>query len=603
MRDLRLDLPQRAVSAIRQAHPETLTLPSAITALDEWVKKLSPDLEQFASVASVFEDSFTVADLIDLTGEEPKIVVDHVYSLIDSQVLVESEDGEQFSFEHLLVRDAYAARLPRKDATALHRRRYERIDHVTTKAHHVRRAGVRIKPPAAIASLIQAAHHLAGEGLYGEAIDLFTDAQRRSEGPLPVESLIAFAVALEVAGADGRRLRTQAFDIALESGDVKQALQAAIAGDRLVEWPDGNRNRAELLVRLDGLLQGTAELERLRLLAWESGLLGEHERAFNGSKTAQSLATTPDELFLAWFSSWPSQMRSRPTEWLPDVDPESIVDPGTRALYWETATIGHLMRGETEVGNRRTPMEELREVGGLLGSVTVAWHLELIASTMAFLAGELGRCQSLALKAHSTGVQFGFRTAYKVRDAQLFTILRATGSHGKLAGLLAEQPSGSGTPILKRAAVASALAASGRDEEASTCAASVLEEMSVAASPYSPVIAACVSDAVQPDSADGALVRAVLEPLRELNLVTGAGIGHVGPTARSLANVEPSESGRVELLEEAVITADRAGWPVWQVLCRMDLAAATGDDRHLTDALEEFAVTADLRDLVSQGQQ
>ena len=80
--------------------------------------------------------------------------------------------------------------------------------------------------------------------------------------------------------------------------------------------------------------------------------------------------------------------------------------------------------------------------------------------------------------------------------------------------------------------------------------------------------------------------------------VLANGVILAGPVDRALAVLALGEPGRIAHLEAAIAVADRQEARLWQVLCRLELAAL-GIDRHGEDA-QALADTPDLASLVAR---
>jgi len=528
---------------------------------------------------------------------------------VDSWDLIEhalnaTVPGHEFDFldgEPLV--DVPASKLKTAHAVRVREARIALIDQVltsetrlSTRALQALRIYQREKQlDPAIAVVTVRAHMLANERKHAVSVvaGVKEAANERSETPPWVsdleQSLASTPPAETNPGAVGMRARL--FDEAAHNKNWSLALEVAMEGGPEAERSDGDPDRLALLEQIppDGL-QTPLRFELALALFRQLTYVGRQDEARSWSDLLRELASTPNETLLssiARFVVGDVEDERAPIS-LPDAfDDMPPTSVNMRSL--QVVAMSHHERGSFEdaqvVQKRFTELVELR------GEPYRRWHLLLLQSMNMFVDGRLEDARQ------ASGAAFAFASLFNIFDAEKVHV-------GQLSNARLIDPNMPGIvdyeneyPASTSSSLSRALQAILRAQRTGDDAV----DQFLRTYDHRRLFAFAMVNLAAPHVRDPAVRAEIATRLRRrtgTSAIWGTGVLHLGPVDRNLARVVLDQSEIPGLLDNAVAVADRQQARLWQVVCRLDLAAVTEDDGARRQA-EELAITPDLQDLLT----
>jgi len=577
----RAALPVVAHELVRSAQTATLALqrgPVGVQHRDIWTERVGPASRRVAAIAAVVGMRFSVREVAALGDLTVDSVVDAVDDMLDASLLVAEERPDEFSFRHVLIHADFDEVLDRRERRRLH-----------LEASRAAAASGDVHAP-----LLDSARSFLRRGSFREAVEEYTKARTMALAELAIEDLLDFAEATSMSGGDGWDLRSVAFDRALADGDADRCLDVALSGALRTEDAMGQDRRVAMLERIDSAsLNDRRRAVHAAAVARELGLLGRHEAAIDIATAAMKDATTPADALVAWLGAWASCRALPPGQWpsLPE-DRHLVEDPELVSRVAQVECALALVLGDDAATRRH--LRDFAEHPHTRADPLRSWHADLVETTLLFVDGKWDEHRERANAAFGAASAAGVTAAFSARFAQEFVLQWLTGRHGALLPQFDAAAPDVNASLLAQAAHAVTLAEHAEHRSIATARiADLAERVHEFRSPLAPAAAALLARAPESCRSEevAGLLRAVLEPFRHSALVVGAALSHAGPAAWALSHVARNDNERATLLEEACAEADDWNLRVWSVVCRRDLAAATGAAEPLRRAAELAAGT------------
>lgn len=370
-----------------------------------------------------------------------------------------------------------------------------------------------------------------------------------------------------------------AFDTAIATEQWGLAYEIAMAGLPEAERSDGDPERLKKLeaIPIDAL-NPTYRFSLALALTRNLVFIGREEEARQWARTASELASKPSEELLVYIAQAFVGETDDAREPIPL--PKAAEDAPWEELSLQSlqvAVMSHLERSSWE---RTAPLQARFEtLVESSGEPYRRWHLLLLKSMTHFVAGRLTESAAAAEQAHSYASLFDIADADGVLLAQLSNAGVVHAGFGTIEDYLSQFPM-SASSVHGRALLAVASAA--RDDG------EAVERFLRTFSHRSRAIFTFPIVALIAPFARGLEVRKEIEAnIRRragTSIIYGTGALHLGPADRTLARIVDAKPQAIAHLRDAIEVADRQRAPIWQVTCRLDLAAATGQAKHHTAA-------------------
>lgn len=222
------------------------------------------------------------------------------------------------------------------------------------------------------------------------------------------------------------------------------------------------------------------------------------------------------------------------------------------------------------------------------------WHLMLLESMSAFVKGDFELAAELSNRATQFAEVFG------ITEAELGSLGQQANAHWVHPGF----PDAPETPMRYTANEASVLtrlvtAVRSAKHDGGAAVNSFVRSFNYRSGTIwtLPVLAAVACFITDDDLVPPIVDR--LRPRSGTSAILGSGVLHLGPVDRILGQLTESSDDRLDHLRKAVDVADRQRTPLWQVICRLDLAKSTEDDQYRVQA-RAFATTPALQQIVRE---
>lgn len=624
---------------------DRIDLPEGVTeVVGRRLSRLGPDADTVLGVAAVVGREFDLAVVEAVSRLDRDVVVDALDEAVHSGLVAEDPDAVgRFQFTHALVRRTLTdeisatrrARLHQRIAEAMEpdadraeattgageveRRRLIEVAHHSLEAvplgdpwraaQHVRRAGDRVlselayeqaaalfdaaldtldglAPPDRDALELRAqvvlgageARVLAGdlEGAKEAFRRSIEDAAVLGDGQLRARATLGFGTALG-SGVG--------FEFGLPSAELVDLLEAALAG---LPGGDGSM-RAMLTARLGAALASSPD---------PSAAVPTARAALEMAERLGSPATIAFSLNAMRAAAWARIDREEQRHLTDRLIHAAIVagDPllELQGRVWQVAD--GLEDGDPEAVE--LAHAELVTLVDRLRLPQYRWYLELYGATRALIDGDVERSEQLALQALERGGPMGDLNVDLAFGGQTYLQWVERGWLDQLVPIAEEQVARLPGVAAWRAALAQALAAAGRDEEAGALLRATLEEVSAAPpEPLRRATLGVLSDVAHRlgDARAAATLHELMLPedgsmatLAQMAGFAGAMAHHLGVAALTAGDLDRAEAH----LRRAARQHHRLGAPGWEarslllqaeVLLRRDGRAATTAARDLVD--------------------
>lgn len=573
---------------------------SASEALGIYSNSFSQLAQTVGLGAAVLGHTVDLHELTSLLGLDPDATRQGCQELIRGEFFRETSAPDRYSFVHALHREAMLALATDDQFHSLHRNAAELLTNIKRQARHYAAAVPLVDESIARDALIKASCVYFEEGAWRECASVLRDAQRRSNESLAIEDLCRFAAALDLSGANGSLLREKAFQAACAQADWSLALQVATSGVQAAERVHGDAERTALLERVP--YEKLDSHERFTLattLVRQRLFLGPASEAVRWCKLAQQEASTPDENLMAFVNSALTSGDAAPVSALVvPSDFEAVASDITKLRGLQISAISHLERASS--GEVEPILAKLSHLTNGADDPYRTWHHMVLSDALMFISGEMQAAGEMSIRTSEYGQRHGIGDAEGAHLAFVF-FAHLINEQLHLLRPDLERFAGAGRSLVHRLMTAVVANAGPRRsaeaaEDISTVALECVESRSMFAIPTLILGVEEIRAAVNQDSRE--LIYNHLLPRAATASVLANGVILAGPVDRALAVLALGEPGRIAHLEAAIAVADRQEARLWQVLCRLELAAL-GIDRHGEDA-QALADTPDLASLVAR---
>lgn len=463
------------------------------------VRRLGPAAERLLATAAVIGREF---DLDVLTGVVEDTRESEAIDLIEGATaaqLVSELPGrpDRYQFTHALTQHTLHDDLSSARRRRIHRRVAEVLEERVAKSgedrvaelarhwyegggpddwsrvlDHVCRAGERALDDLAPDE---------AERWYLRGLELIDrQAAAAPHGQLRAEVLIGLGEAQRRVGDPAfRQTLLAAADLARAVGDADRLARAVLANTRGFASAIGRVDRervAALEAALD--LAAPASSERALILAWlalEHGYDSELEARRRWVGEALAIARRLDEgstlARLALPASEalrnPATLAARRAMLHEALEAASRGDdPATRFWVTDAVMVTDIEAGDWPAARER--LEVVRRLAAAVGEPSMTWVARWTDAVDALRSGDHGRAEQLAFEAYELGVQAGQADATAIWGGQLIAIRWVQGRLGELVDVIGQAAHDNPNLVAFRAALASALCACDRRDEAAT---------------------------------------------------------------------------------------------------------------------------------------
>lgn len=387
--------------------------------------------------------------------------------------------------------------------------------------------------------------------------------------------------------------RAQLFRYAARHQNWSLALEIAMEGLPEAELIEGDPERLALfnaipISDLDPSLQFALALALTRHLVYAD----QEAEALQWAATTRSLASTPDEKLLSYITS--AFVSDAADERTPIPLPAAFDDAPSvsiNMLSLQVAVMNHLERDSYD---RAAALQ--RRFTSLVETCAEPyrrWHLLGLQSMTKFVSGELRAAQAAAQAAHQYAGLFGITDAEITLIGQLSNARLIDPGFPGIDNYVADYPASADSNLSRALQAVDHARRSGGD-----AVDQFLQTYNYRSRTFFTFAVVTLVAPFIRDTRVRSEVETRLRARTGTSAIWGTGALHLGPVDRTVAQLvdEPDETR--QLLTDAVAIADRQRTRVWQVICRLDLAAVTNQSSHHDDAVA-YATTSDLEHLVS----
>lgn len=459
----------------------------------------------------------------------------------------------------------------------------------------------RASDPAVTAATIHA-HRLAGMHDYDEAIlAVARHACDVSDGEPDWLSQLASepATPQPTAGTTSdphdqgeAASREHLFLEAAHDDDWHLALEIAMTGLPMAERVFGDPERLRLLLaippeKLDQTREFLLSITVARHLSWA----GNDDEAVQWSKRARTLASTPAESAKAFVTG--AVVGDTLDERTPLPLPASFASAPNHAVNIHALQISLMSHWERSACADVEPLRErFTELVDESGDAYRRWHIMKLDSMQMLLQGEPKAAKAAARRAAEFAALVGIADGPSALMTQLTNAHWVHRGFSGIANIRLDFPDQHGQ-IVWRSLDAFYQGATDEGHAATALLANYnYDGRGLFAFPQLVLLASVVTD---PDERQRIARR--LKARSGTSAIWGTGSMHLGPVDRALAFVVDDAADRDMHLATAVLVADRQCTPLWQVVSRLDLAAAVGNQELVRQA-ESYATTGALRELL-----
>lgn len=582
-------LPAVAAPLIAAADPETLALPEQLlgaSALARVTTSLSERAPEVAAAAAVLGHQFSIGALIALTELDESSIFSVLDQLWSAGLIIETDDPDQVRFRHVLIQRAFLEGVPLFRRGQLHRRASELADGPHDRADHQARAGALVPAETTAQSLRESARLYAEGRSWRKVAREIRRIDDLPDGHLDIAALTLWAQALDSSGADGSSHRRAAYSLAVEAREWEAALDAALSGLPQAELPDGDRERIDMLEGIPSAeLPAGRRFDRAYFLGRQYSLLGRDNAAvLRYADDALSMAVGPNQIGLRHVLRWMATRHiARRVHQIP---PEETFE-GSPQILMRIAQINAI--NLAELGDFEAALIEsnrFSELAATVGDPLRIWHAHGLRGMFLLNEARFDEAEVLALEtlqfANLHDMQQGTSTYIGHRVYTLDALDRLEELHP----LLEPFRSDLAPLLLGRAALVLGGYAAGETDLQDEIRAIVDEAHSRPGSTFSLIAIILMSRYLRDEVPD--LVpqtRATLERFGDNPVLAGFGAGGFGPTTRYVAQLIADPEEQAQLIDQAIVAADRQGPLLWRVWARLD-RAELGSPKALDQAVE-----------------
>lgn len=389
------------------------------------------------------------------------------------------------------------------------------------------------------------------------------------------------------------RMRARLFNEAASTQNWTQALEVALQGGPEAERMDGDPERIALLERIPtDALENSVRFKLALAFARHLVYAGREAEARTWANRTIQLATTPNDKLLSDVTRAivgdvtdhraaiviPADFHEMPVESLNSRSMQVVV-----MSHHERSSAGDAINAQQWYARLVEHHAEPQR----------RWHLLLLQSMNRFVAGMLTEAIDAARAAFDYGSLFEIADAEITFAGQLSNARLIDPSLPGVDDITREFPSSESSTLCRGLQAISQARRTGDD-----AVDQFLRTYDYRNGMYFTFgLVSALAPYVR-SSAVRAEIETQLRQRTGTSVIWGTGVLHLGPVDRILARIVADPSEIPELLTNAIAVADRQHACIWQVICRLDLAAATTDLAVRREA-EAMAITPELRDLVT----
>jgi|GEM_PF-3203544 len=592
-------LPGVAKFMLRNADPQTLLLPSfdssqaQIRVFDPYIQQLASPTVEVGAAAAVCGMSFSVNELTAVSGSTEDQVLSACEALMRTGFVAESDRPDEFAFIHLLLRNALIGAISDARRARLHKRLAARSTDVHEKARHLAAAESIVGPEAAAVALTRSAYRHIETLSWREAAAAFQKAIAAHPESVSFDDRVRFAGALDLSGADGTVVRTEAFNAAAKQGQWDRALNAACSGLPGAERISGDRDRLALLEQIPATAL-TSDEKRRRL---ETVLV--RQRTFVGETKPRSLSGDSHEPLQTAVEAFVNQgvIGRLPDCYEPGTTFDDCQDPTLRARALQLQWLFDMERSSSPTSARVRRC--LEEVTASCEDPVRGWHLRVSVTLDLRLRGEWNAADWLIEESLRHGDQHGVGDARIAEVAQRLFVPWVSGRLDTFdTGRFDNADDGASQLARALRTTVETVQQDAPTGSFETITRELCATESLYTVPLLTIMAEAIAGHASPET--GRLVYERLEPRAGTCAVLANGVVHAGPVDCALAQL--ADDDRDRHLDAAIDTADHTGAVLWQVQTRLERAVdhsitSTERDR-LLDEAANLATNTSLRKLV-----
>lgn len=388
-------------------------------------------------------------------------------------------------------------------------------------------------------------------------------------------------------------VRNRLFATAARQENWSLAFEIAMEGLPEASRVEGDPERLALLesIPLTGL-EPSLRFSLASALVRQMIYAGREAEARQWSRTSSELAATPREQLLSFITR--AVVGDTEDQRAPIPVPEAFEDAPSEIINvrsLQVAVMSHLERASFD---QASPLQQrFTELVETSADPYLRWHALLLQSMTKFVNGWFHEATEAATEAFDYASLFGIVDAEIGLIGQLSNARLIDPSLPGIDDYQGKYPT-SASSSLSRALQAAAQAQRTGDDSVDK----FLETYDYNSRLF---FTFAVVNAVAPYVRSPNVRAEIAARLRERTgtaSIWGTGVLHLGPVDRTLARVLQDSTQTPALLNDAIDIADQQHSCLWQVICRLDQAAATGEESWRHEAAS-LAVTPDLKRLLS----
>jgi len=582
-------LPAVAAPLIASADPKTLALPeelSGASALARVTASVSKRAREVVGAAAVLGHQFSIGALIALTELDESSIFGALDELWSTGLIIETDDPDQVRFRHVLIQRAFLEGVPLFRRGQLHRRASELADDPHDRADHQAHASALVPAETTAQSLRESARLYAERRSWRKVAREIRRIDNLPGEHLDVAALTLWAQALDSSGADGSSHRRAAYSLAVQAREWEAALDAALSGLPQAELPDGDSERIEMLEGIpSGELPEERRFDRAHCLSRQHSLLGRDNAAvLCYADEALELAVGPNQTGLSHILRWMATRHIAPQ--VHQIPPDETFEGNPQILMRiaQIKAINLAEQGEFEAALIES--NRFSELAAAVGDPLRIWHAQGLRGMFLLNEARFEEAEMLALEALQFANLHDMQQGTSSYIGHRVYTLDALDRLEELHPLLKPFRSDLAPLLLGRAALVLGGYAAGEPDLQDEIRAIVDDAHSRPGSPFSVIAIILMTRYLRDDVPD--LVpqtRATLERFGDNPVLAGFGAGGFGPTTRYIAQLIADPEEQVQLIDRAIVAADRQGPLLWRVRARLD-RAELGSTKALDESME-----------------
>ncbi len=579
-------LPSLLRAVLDATDPVTLAPPADLRSPDDVITSLLVGLDDHdvtvgAAVAVLGQGVANQAKLSDIAAVAGRPIDEALESLdrlVEQRLLVDGPRPDAFRLPHSPAAVAFRDACSRSQLRSMHAAAAGLATNLHRRAHHLLAAMPSFDVAEVVTALEESARNYLDAGAVREAFDEFHRIQTLDENALTAASRGQMAACLSRLGrideADAER--AAAFRQAADADDWEESLNIVLAGQHDDIVRIGQTSRLALVESIP--MEQLSARSRGRAAVLTSILahdLGRSELSARASDDAHRWIDDRDRHELARAEHL-TRAFDHPADRLRRVRAAlnrrgsgecGRLTDAQQLTASQLMMLDHYMLGETT--EALGELDRFEALALKLESVRAQWHTRLVRSMLAMADDDRDQADRLSFDASRFAERYGLVGGDTAHLAQQFFGRWLDGTHGDLLPQLLQLPE----PAMvgpARAAVAAALFAADRLDEAIKVARPLAEQLEQRSDSLGPTVAMSLAEVAaaageQGDTMLADIVTGVLEPLSGTIAILGVGIIDRGPVDASLALLAPRGSiRRAELLGAAGDLAQRTGSVLWQ---------------------------------------